>query len=223
MLWGVTCAVSLSLGALIGAFLFPEHRIVEKIVEKPVEVVRKVEVPVEKLVEKVVVKEVERRVEVPVDRVVVKEVEVPVPMPGAESLFRPAGDPTRWDGIRHGLTKASVKELLGDPASEVERDGSLYWYYKEEGQGVLFVRFKLGGLFGADHVDLWLGPPRAPGPKEKAVVRLLGVAQQAQSAGNYPLALVYAEAAASVDPGSKEASELVAKARKELSRQASGR
>ena len=55
-------------------------RIVEKTVEVPVEKVVVREVPVDRVVEKTVVKVVEKRVEVPVESVVVKEVRVEVPV-----------------------------------------------------------------------------------------------------------------------------------------------
>ena len=218
-LWALSSMVALFVGALAGAYLFPETKFQEKVVEKRVEVERRVEVPLEKVVERVVYKEVEKRVEVPVERVVVKELEIPIPMKDQEAIFKPSAEPSSWDAIRHGLTKSEVRAILGDPATEQEREGSLFWYYKEEGQGVLFIRFKAGGFLGSDRVDLWLGPPRASGPKEKIAVRLLGIAQQARAAGNLPLALVYAEAAATADPSNQDGKELVSKLRKELNDQ----
>ena len=62
--------------------------------------------------------------------------------------------------------------LLGDPRSIYEEGDKVTWYYEEKGQGVLFVRFKAGGLFGADTVDLWLAPDRRPVPKANAGARL---------------------------------------------------
>lgn len=218
-LWLVSSLCSLLVGALVGAYLFPETKVQEKMVEKRVEIERRVEVPVEKIIEKVVYRDVEKRVEVPVERVVVKELEIPIPMKDQETIFKPSAEPTNWDAISHGLTKPEVRTILGEPATEQERDGALYWHYKAEGQGVLFVRFKLGGFLGSDRVDLWLGPPRASGPREKVIVRLLGIAQQARTAGNLPLALVYAEAAATADPSNQDVKELVSKLRKELNDQ----
>jgi len=218
-LWALSSAVTLFVGALAGAYLFPETKFQEKVVEKRVEVERRVEVPVEKVVERVVYKEVEKRVEVPVERVVIKELEIPIPMKDQDTIFKPSAEPTSWDAISHSLTKSDVRAILGEPATEQERDGALYWHYKAEGQGVLFVRFKLGGFLGSDRVDLWLGPPRASGPREKVTVRLLGIAQQAHTAGNLPLALVYAEAAATATPSNQDVKELVSKLRKELNDQ----
>lgn len=219
MLWALSSTVILLVGALAGAYLFPETKFQEKVVEKRVEVERLVEVPVERIVEKVVYQDVEKRVEVLVERVVVKELEIPIPMKDQEAIFKPSAEPTSWDAVRRGLSKSEVRAVLGDPATEQEREGALYWHYMAEGQGVLFVRFKLGGFLGSDRVDLWLGPPRASGPKEKVTVRLLGIAQQARTAGNLPLALVYAEAAATADPSNQDVRELVSKLRKELNDQ----
>ncbi len=69
----------LVVGALAGRYLFPEVKV--ELVERRVEVEKRVEVPVERIVERVVIKEVEKRVEVPVEKIVIREVQVPAPTP----------------------------------------------------------------------------------------------------------------------------------------------
>ncbi len=196
-------------GAFAGRYLFPET--VEKVVIQTVEkvVTERVEVPVEKVVIKEVIKEVEKIVEVPVEKVVIKEIAVPVPMKPEKNRSTEAAKDSPWDFIRKGLSKSAVPAPLGDPRGVYEAGDKVTWYYEEKGQGVLFVRFKAGGFFGADTVDLWLAPDRRPVPKANAGARLQGMARQALADGNAPLALVYAQSALAVEPNSLAIKELV--------------
>jgi hypothetical protein len=199
----------LVVGVLVGRYLFPEK--VEKIVTQTVDrvVTQRVEVPVEKIVLKEVVKEVEKIVEVPVDKIVIKEISVPVPMKAAKKKPIPEAEPSPWDFIRNGMTKSDVAAVLGNPASTREEAEKILWFYEERGQGVIFVRFHRGGLFGADKVDQWLGPDRRPVPKANAGAKLLEMAREALADGNAALALVYAQSALVVEPNSAPIKELI--------------
>jgi hypothetical protein len=201
--------VWLVVGVLVGRYLVPEK--VEKIVTQTVDrvVTQRVEVPVEKIVLKEVVKEVEKIVEVPVDKIVIKEISVPVPMKAAKKKPIPEAEPSPWDFIRNGMTKSDVAAVLGNPASTREEAEKILWFYEERGQGVIFVRFHRGGLFGADKVDQWLGPDRRPVPKANAGAKLLEMAREALADGNAALALVYAQSALVVEPNSAPIKELI--------------
>jgi hypothetical protein len=107
------------------------------------------------------------------------------------------------------MSKSEVTALLGPPARVTESDGHILWHYEEKGQGALFVRFKVGGLFGSDKVDLYNGPDLRPLPKANAGARLREMALRAREGGNPALALVYAQSALSVEPGSEAIKELV--------------
>jgi hypothetical protein len=201
--------VWLVVGVLVGRYLFPEK--VEKIVTQTVDrvVTQRVEVPVEKIVLKEVVKEVEKIVEVPVDKIVIKEISVPVPMKAAKKKPIPEAEPSPWDFIRNGMTKSDVAAVLGNPASTREEAEKILWFYEERGQGVIFVRFQRGGLFGSDKVDQWLGPDRRPVPKANAGAKLLEMARGALADGDAALALVYAQSALVVEPNSAPIKELI--------------
>jgi hypothetical protein len=201
--------VWLVIGAFAGRYLYPEtvEKEVIKIVEKVV--TQRVEVAVDRIVYRDVIKEVEKIVEVPVERVVIKEIAVPVPMKSTKKQPDLAATESAWDSIRNGMSKSEVAALLGEPAKVYEEDEKVIWYYEEKGQGVLFVRFKVGGLFGGDKVDLWLAPDRRLVPKPNAGARLHGMAKQAMEDGNAPLALVYAQSALAVEPNSVTIKQLV--------------
>jgi len=204
-----TGAMWLVIGGFAGRYLYPET--VEKEVIKTVEkiVTQRVEVPVDRIVYRDVIKEVEKIVEVPVEKIVIKEIAVPVPMNPAKRQPEPVARESGWDSIRNGMSRSEVTALLGEPAKVHEEDDKLIWYYEERGQGVLFVRFKVGGIFGGDKVDLWLAPDRRPVPKPNAGARLHGMAKQALEEGNAPLALVYAQSALAVEPNSVTIKQLV--------------
>ena len=204
-----TGLVWLVIGGFAGRYLYPET--VEKEVIRTVEkvVTQRVEVPVERIVYRDVVKEVERVVEVPVEKVVIKEISVPVPMKAAKKKATPEAEPSPWDFIRNGMTKSDVAAVLGNPASTREEAEKILWFYEERGQGVIFVRFHRGGLFGADKVDQWLGPDRRPVPKANAGAKLLEMAREALADGNAALALVYAQSALVVEPNSAPVKELI--------------
>lgn len=206
-------------GAFAGRYLFPET--VEKVVIQTVEkvVTKRVEVPVDRVVYRDVVKEVERTVEVPVDRVVFKEIAVPVPMRAQAPVISLAAEPSRWDALKNGMSKSEVGALLGPAARVTESDGQVFWHYEEKGQGALFVRFKAGGLFGSDKVDLYNGPALHAHPKANAGARLLEMAYKAREGGNAALALVYAQSALSVEPSSEPIRELVRSLLAEISAQ----
>jgi hypothetical protein len=201
--------VWLVIGAFAGRYLFPET--LEKEVIRTVEkvVTKRVEVPVDRIVYRDVIKEVEKIVEVPVEKVVIKEISVPVPMKAAKEKQTQEAEPSPWDFIRNGMTKSDVAALLGNPASTREEAEKILWFYEERGQGVIFVRFNRGGLFGADKVDQWLGPDRRPVPKANAGTKLLEMAREALADGNAALALVYAQSALVVEPNSAPIKELI--------------
>jgi hypothetical protein len=201
--------VWLVVGVLVGRYLFPET--IEKVVIQTVEkvVTQRVEVPVDRIVYRNVIKEVEKIVEVPVEKIVIREIAVPVPMKPQRANTEPAPEGSPWDFIRNGMSKSDVKAVLGDPSRVYEEDDKVTWYYDEKGQGALFIRFKVGGLFGTDKVDLWLAPDRRPVPKANAGARLQGMARQALEDGNATLALVYAQSALAVEPDSRVIKELV--------------
>lgn len=202
-------AIWLVIGAFAGRYLFPE--VVEKVVTQTVEkvVTKRVEVPVDRVVYRDVIKEVEMRVEIPVDRVVFKEIAVPVPMRAEAPVISLAAEPSRWDALKNGMSKSEVSALLGPAARVTESDGHILWHYEEKGQGALFVRFKAGGLFGSDKVDLFNGPVLHAHPKANAGARLLEMAYKAREGGNAALALVYAQSALSVEPSSQPIKDLV--------------
>ena len=137
--------VILLVGMLAGRALFPLE------VPKPylVEREKRVEVPVERIVEKRVPVEVikyvdrvvEKRVEVPVNRVLENRVEVPVEV---VKLSAAARDLASWRELSVGMSPASVRKLLGTP---VRGAGSEYfhlvkWYY-DDNSWVDFVDGKL--------------------------------------------------------------------------------
>jgi hypothetical protein len=200
--------VWLVIGLFAGRYLFPET--VEKVVTQTVEkvVTKRVEVPVDRIVYRDVIKEVEKIVEVPVEKVVIKEISLPVPINAAKQKTHEAEE-SPWDFIRNGMTKSDVAAVLGNPASTREEAEKILWFYEERGQGVIFVRFHRGGLFGADKVDQWLGPDRRPVPKANAGAKLLEMAREALADGNAALALVYAQSALVVEPNSAPIKELI--------------
>jgi hypothetical protein len=197
------------IGAFAGRYLYPEtvEKEVIKIVEKVV--TQRVEVPVDRIVYRDIVKEVEKVVEVPVEKVVIREISVPVPMKPAKKKATPEAEPSPWDFIRNGMSKSDVAAVLGNPASTREEAEKILWFYEERGQGVIFVRFHRGGLFGADKVDQWLGPDRRPVPKANAGAKLLEMAREALADGNAALALVYAQSALVAEPNSGTIKQLV--------------
>ncbi len=93
---------------------------------------RRVEVPVEKIVERII----EKRVEVPVVKEVVRYVERP-----AEPKPKPApvaAGPSRyeledWSKLRRNMNKESVRVLLGDPLG-VSGSGQEIWTYPFAGK-----------------------------------------------------------------------------------------
>ena len=150
----------LVIGVLAGRYFFPEIKIEQ--VEKRVEVIRRVEVPVDRIVERVVVKEVEKRVEVPVvvERVVERRVEVPAEVvkyneKPATIDSPPSKGETPLDrfravaaSLKKGMTKDEVGALTGAPSETKEANGALYWFYLGDGglQGCCVV-FRSDGFF----------------------------------------------------------------------------
>ena len=146
----------LVVGVLAGRYLYPEVRI--ETVERRVEVEKRVEVPVERVVERVVIKEVEKRVEVPVEKIVIREVQVPAPTPQVPGIVNQAKATSAWDGLKAGMTKSEVTELLGEPNRVVTGEDFIYWYYSAQRSDFLFIRFKVAGFIGFDRVEYWMGP-----------------------------------------------------------------
>lgn len=147
----ITLAVVLAAGVILGSVVFPTIKEipVDRIVEK--EVIKRVEIPVEKIVEK--------RVEVPVDRVVEKRIEVP----SDKAVIRYVSDRTKeingkpsyvigedrlklWMQIKPGMTRQQVVDVLGPP------DGPpIEWYnstvsFKWGNGNVYFESISKGGI-----------------------------------------------------------------------------
>lgn len=127
-------------GFVAGRVFFPAE------VSKPIIVERekRVEIPVERIVEKKVPVEVvkytdrvvEKRVEVPVERIVVKRVEVPVERIVYRDIVVGAGgvrsnvDLAAWRTLSKGQSKSQVIAALGHPVRI--RNGSYEeWYYSD--------------------------------------------------------------------------------------------
>jgi hypothetical protein len=114
-------------GCLLGFGLCKEFWPTERIRE--VEVVRyvekKVEVPVEKIVERVV----EKRVEVPVITEVIRYVDRPVEAKAAQVADGPSRyELEDWAKLRRKMTKDTVRVLLGDPL-RVSGSGQEVWTF----------------------------------------------------------------------------------------------
>lgn len=133
----------LIVGFLLGRIFFPVQ------VSKPVIVERekRVEIPVERIVEKKVPVEVvkytdrvvEKRVEVPVERIVVKRVEVPVErivyrdIVGVLDGVRANVDLAAWRSLSKGQSKAQVIAALGHPVRVRTWNGAYEeWYYANQ-------------------------------------------------------------------------------------------
>jgi hypothetical protein len=150
----------LVIGVLAGRYFFPEIKIEQ--VEKRVEIIKRVEVPVDRVVERVVVKEVEKRVEVPVvvERVVDRRVEVPVEVVKYTEKPATMDSPTlkgdtpldRFQAVaaslKKGMTKDEVGALTGAPSETKEANDALYWFYLGNGglKGGCIV-FRSNGFF----------------------------------------------------------------------------
>ncbi len=146
----------LMVGMLAGRYLFPEVK--TEVLERRVEVEKRVEVPVDRIVERVVIKEVEKRVEVPVEKIVIREVQVPAPTPQGQGNINQAKASSAWDALKVGMTKSEVTDLLGEPNRVVAGDDIIYWYYSAQQSDFLFIRFKVAGFIGFDRVEYWMGP-----------------------------------------------------------------
>lgn len=140
----------LVLGLIAGRAFFPleiprpfvvekEKRVevpVERIVEKrvPFEVVKYVDRVVEKRVEVPVEKIVEKRVEVPVERMVERRVEVPVERIvyrdriGQKTVSLPPTGLSSWRRITKDLSREQVRAILGEPR-KIEGGIIEYWFY----------------------------------------------------------------------------------------------
>jgi len=154
----------LVVGLLAGRAFFPlevpkafivekEKRVevpVERIVEKrvPFEVIKyvdrivekRVEVPVEKRVEVPVAKVVEKMVEVPVDRIVYRDRIVEKTVPYVAPGLR------AWRQITNGMTRQQIRALLGEPL-RINATGLEEWYYSDDQLGA-FVWFNSQGVCG---------------------------------------------------------------------------
>lgn len=163
-------SVCLLVGVSIGRAFFPLEVPKPFIVEKE----KRVEVPVDRIVEKRVPVEVikyvervvERRVEVPfevvkyVDRAVLSDRTPQVPFPKAPTISSTAIDAASWKKLSVGMSPESVRNLLGapkqvggssfilafadTPARIEERADCVYWYYLALGEGTVFIRFEAG-------------------------------------------------------------------------------
>lgn len=146
-------AVSIT-GVILGSVLFPSIREIPvvRIVEK------RVEVPVDRVVEKIV----EKRVEVPVDRVVEKIVEKRIEVPGNKAVLKYISDRTLevngkpsyvisedrlklWQQIKTGMTRQQVVDILGPPDSPPVQT-SLGVHFSWGKGDVIFASIGSGGL-----------------------------------------------------------------------------
>jgi hypothetical protein len=55
---------------------------------------------------------------------------------------------SHWELIKYGQSPGEVRAFAGPPVSEQSREGGTYWYYIEEGVGMIFIRFKDGVVAG---------------------------------------------------------------------------
>ncbi len=91
---------------------------------------RRVEVPVEKIIERIV----EKRVEVPVEREVVRYVERPADAKPAPIVAGPSRyELEDWSKLRRNMSKDTVRVLLGDPLG-VSGSGQELWTYPFNGR-----------------------------------------------------------------------------------------
>jgi len=132
---------------------FPVERIVEKRV--PFEVIKyvdrivekRVEVPVEKKVEVPVVKVVEKMVEVPVDRIVYRDRIV------EKSVSSVPVGLSQWRRIKKGISREQVRAILGEPR-KIEGGTLELWFY---GQSYSYGAAS-SVVFGYDGVIGWQEP-----------------------------------------------------------------
>ena len=131
----------------------PVERIVEKRV--PFEVIKyvdrivekRVEVPVEKKVEVPVVKVVEKMVEVPVDRIVYRDRIV------EKSVSSVPVGLSQWRRIKKGISREQVRAILGEPR-KIEGGTLELWFY---GQSYSYGAAS-SVVFGYDGVIGWQEP-----------------------------------------------------------------
>lgn len=68
--------------------------------------------------------------------------------PLARTLESPASSSvwkaSHWQLIKYGQSPGEVRAFAGPPVSEQSRLGGTYWYYIEEGVGMVFIRFEFG-------------------------------------------------------------------------------
>ena len=132
----------LILGLLAGRAFFPlevpkpfvverEKRIevpVEKVVEKrvPFEVIKYVDRVVEKRVEVPVERMIEKRVEVPVERIVYRDRIVEKTVPSAPAGLR------GWRQVAKGMTHQQIRAILGEPIRIQSSGGLEEWYFSAD-------------------------------------------------------------------------------------------
>jgi len=70
--------------------------------------------------------------------------------PLARALESPASSSvwkaSHWQLIKYGQNPGEVRAFAGPPVSEQSRPGGTYWYYIEEGVGMIFIRFEKGAV-----------------------------------------------------------------------------
>jgi hypothetical protein len=62
--------------------------------------------------------------------------------PGTSLVWKPS----HWQLIKYGQSPGEVRAFAGPPVSEQSRPGGTYWYYIEEGVGMIFIRFENGAV-----------------------------------------------------------------------------
>jgi hypothetical protein len=124
--WWVPAAfLILALGVALGRWAFPQEVVKVVTVEKE----KRVEVPVERIVEKRVPVDriVEKRVEVPVE--VIKYVDRPLTVDKKNQESGPKPSFFVWQQLREGMTESAVRALLGKPSQVFESHFHSSWYY----------------------------------------------------------------------------------------------
>ncbi len=147
----------LVVGLLAGRAFFPLEIPKPFIVEKE----KRVEVPVERIIEqkvpfeviKYVDRIVEKRVDVPVEKVVQMRVEVPVEKIVEKVVYRDrvgGGTPVgkaAWRNLKKGMPQSEVRELLGEPDRIWGGSFLTRWYYPNPGGYVDFVERQMSPEF----------------------------------------------------------------------------
>jgi hypothetical protein len=146
-IFGLLFVAGLSLGVGLCKVFWPSERVREVDVVRYVE--RRVEVPVEKIVERVV----EKRVEVPVVKEVIRYVDRTVEAKSAQVADGPSRyELEDWAKLRRNMNKDTVRVLVGDPL-RVSGSGQETWTFPFSGSATFTSEGKL---------ESWQAPSASP-------------------------------------------------------------